>query len=118
MATIEARRYWNDTGIELIAGVTYRLTASGIWKDADTPCGPDGYDSARLRPFRWLRRSRPHQWFALMGQVGNVTFLIGSGTTFTSSVSGELRCYANDAPFMYGNNSGVVTLNVERVSAS
>ena len=40
--------------------------------------------------------------------------MIGSGLTWTAPATGRLCCYANDHPWMYGNNTGEVTLVVER----
>ena len=113
--TIEARRYNNRTGVILEAGATYELTAEGRWRDASIECGPDGHDAPKLRWLRWTRRSRPNLWFALMGTVAGKRFLIGSKTTVTIEKTGELVCFANDAPVMYWNNSGAVTLTIRRV---
>ena len=112
--TIYARPRNNATGVLLEPGVTYQFRAEGKWRDASIECGPDGHDAAKLRAFRWMRRSRPHDWFALMGRAGGETFLIGSAASFTPSEGGELVCYANDVWFTYGNNDGSVTLTISR----
>lgn len=114
--TIEAATYWNRTGILLQQGVSYELRAAGTWRDAKEKCGPDGHDLKRLRWFRWLRRSRPHNWFALMGKAGDQTFHIGLGTPITPNAGGELLCFANDVPFMYWNNHCSITLSVTRTA--
>jgi hypothetical protein len=67
--TIVARQHNNPTGIQLEGGATYELAARGTWFDASIECGPDGHDEPKPRKFRFLRRSRPNLWFALMADV-------------------------------------------------
>jgi len=38
--------HWVATGITVLKGVTYELSASGTWHDASIPCRPKGYLSA------------------------------------------------------------------------
>ena len=111
---IHAATYDNATGVLLQPGVTYQFRAAGTWCDASIECGPDGHDAPRLRYFRWMRRSRPNHWFALIGRAGGQTFLIASAATITPTEAGELLCYANDVRFMYWNNKGSVTLTIVR----
>ncbi|HKR67132.1 MAG TPA: hypothetical protein VJZ00_25625 [Thermoanaerobaculia bacterium] len=83
--------------------------------DKTIACGPDGHDAEKLRHVRFLRRSRPNLWFALMGDVGSQRFLIGSNAPqITIQKTGELTCFANDFIFTYGNNSGQVQLRIYR----
>lgn len=83
---------------------------------------------------RHTRRLPKYDWFALICAIGDFTyelqvadfdknhymplreedlvatsFPVGMGTNFTSPVSGELVCYANDAFGLYWNNDGSVT---------
>lgn len=111
---IHAATYNNATDVLLQPGVTYQFRAAGTWCDASIECGPDGYDTPKLRFVRWMRRSRRNQWFALMGHAGGQTFLIGSAATITATEAGELFCYANDVPLMYWNNTKSVTLTIVR----
>jgi hypothetical protein len=48
-ATVAARARWNDTGIDLHRGQTYRLAATGEWYDWKYKSGPDGYESRTSR---------------------------------------------------------------------
>src|SRR3954465_10056959 len=87
-ATIEAKRKWNDTGIELVSGHEYVLTASGQWTDWGTVCDADGYDSLNrvLKATEWLRRSPGSRWFTLIGALhaNKLTqFEIGTGRQIT-----------------------------------
>jgi len=117
-----------DTGIDLVAGRAYLLEATGSWCDKAKSCGPDGYASLEYPRtavglmllvgtiFRRVRRAR---WLALIGQLADgqsQTFVIGPSCRFEPSVSGRLTCFANDAPFAYGNNSGRIVLCVSEIS--
>jgi hypothetical protein len=118
--TVFAQRYWNHTGYSVEAGATYELAATGIWYDASTPSGPDGYPRGNYfqNLVSGFRRSPCHQWFALIGTLDgshNTQFLIGSHVTYTAPRSGEIVCYANDVPGFYWNNEGSVNLMIDRI---
>ena len=97
--TVFAQRYWNHTGYSVEAGATYELAASGIWYDASTPSGPDGYPRGNYfqNLVSGFRRSPCHQWFALIGTLDGshgTQFLIGSHVIYTALRSGD----PNDLP--------------------
>lgn len=111
--TIRARERWNDTGIDLVAGATYRLVATGRWRDWFIDTDADGFTRWYLRPFR--RRVPGERWFKLIGCVGqdeSRCFAIGKASTLVAPASGRLYCFANDAPSAYWNNEGELTLTV------
>lgn len=116
---IDADNPWNRTGLLLECGVRYRfevVSCSG-WRDGDIETDPDGYSSAKLLPFIWLRRHPFAPWMKLIGSVGTTVtnyFPIGNGCTKVAPASGELYCFANDASFRYKNNDGRLTLKVTR----
>lgn len=117
---ILAREAWNDTGILLVAGQEYRLTATGRWVDWYIPCDADGFASPNpaFWPFEWLRRAPAERWFALVGALERdprTMFLIGAQRTVIAPASGELTCFANDVWLAYWNNRGALQLTVERV---
>jgi hypothetical protein len=119
-AVINARDPWNQTGIRLIAGEQYHLRADGQWVDWFVTCDADGYDSVNLvqKLSESLRRSPRDRWFALMGCIGRGTgklFRIGTGLSLAPDSSGDLFCFANDAPLAYWNNRGAVQLTVRRI---
>ncbi len=119
--TVAARRLWNDTGVVLEQGRTYRFTATGEWVDAWNRCGPDGYASNNvfLRLAEWARRDPPEPWFALIGAHAHdlsTQFAIGAGSECQPRHTGELTCFANDVPFFYWNNWGEISLTIERVA--
>jgi hypothetical protein len=120
-AQVKARTRWNDTGIDLLEGQTYQLTATGTWRDCNIPAGPCGYESKNfILRFTERRRRAPHaKCFALIGSIGrnyDTQFLIGCSREYQVLRSGRLFCFANDVRIAYLNNSGEVKLTVTRSS--
>ena len=120
---IPANDPWHRTGINLVAGRPYAFVvpAGQTWKDWFIDCGAAGWTSplqCPLRPFLRLRKVRGERvnFFTLIGTVGKsyqFAFRIGMGLpVFVPETSGELYCFANDAPFAYGNNKGCMKLSV------
>jgi hypothetical protein len=97
---IFAREHWNDTGIYLERGKTYRFEATGEWMDGTSiKCGPAGAKDGKLQAaeiahiassvwggvetvwkkvtgnkqidFWWTRREEDMPWFCLVGLVAN-----------------------------------------------
>jgi len=121
VAPIFARNKWNDTTIEVRTGETYTLEATGAWYDASIRTGPDGYasPSAGFRLVEGRRRFPEGNWFQLIGAIGQdgvTSFAVGRSKELSPLKDGVLYCYANDLPFMYGNNSGSLKLKVSRNS--
>lgn len=119
MATIDSTKPWNHTGIQLEAGKSYEMTATGEWVDKIYACGPDGYNSPNLlmRLAEFKRRVPKAKWFALIGAIDEdlaTAFVIGGGYTFQAPRSGELTAFANDWASKYGNNRGSVELTVRQ----
>lgn len=111
-----SKPYWTDTGLDLRAGQTVRLTATGTWTDWTTPSGPDGYDRPIMSIAKPLRRLRKAPWFALCGALdrrGDKAFLIGAEAQIIAPRDGRLFVFANDVPGFYFNNSGSIDLTVE-----
>jgi len=118
---VAARRLWNDTGVVLEQGHTYRFTAVGKWVDAWNRCGPEGYASNNvfMRLAERARRVPSEPWFALIGAQArdlSTRFAIGVGSECQPRQTGELTCFANDVPFLYCNNRGEIALTIERVA--
>lgn len=122
-APIDARLCWNVTDLMLEAGHSYDFSATGTWRDANIVCDAGGYppptlsalQAVILKPFESLRRVPAWPWFSLVGAIDQdmrTAFLIGRGGRVTAPKTGMLTCFANDVPFMYWNNSGIVTLTV------
>jgi len=116
--TVSARAHWNHTGIAVKPDEVYELTAHGSWTDASHTVTAAGYEIPKLAPFRPFRRRRDALWFELIAAVGEserTTFRIGEHASIPIHASGELVLYANDASFMYWNNSGKIEVTVRRV---
>jgi hypothetical protein len=118
-ATIQARKKWNDTGIQLISGHEYEFKAAGKWIDLIYPSDADGYVSPNwlLRISERWRRVPKENWFALIGALDfdrTSAFKIGTVCTRQMQRSGRLTCFANDIFFMYWNNHGAIELTVMR----
>jgi hypothetical protein len=112
-----ASKFWNKTGIRLVAGQKHFMTASGQWVDFFITHGPDGdpSNSWYLRLFESKRRLPRENWFVLAGALDSdpsTAFRIGSRCDYTAPTTGELTCFANDVPGFYWNNWGNVTLTV------
>jgi hypothetical protein len=113
-----ARVKWNHTGLAVAPNEAYELTARGSWSDASHTVTAKGYELGRLAAFRPFRRRRDAPWFELIGAVGaseRTAFRIGEHAPVTFHASGELVLYANDACFMYWNNTGSIEVIVRRV---
>ena len=47
---VYATRPWNDSGLYLEAGTTYRFEAEGEWLDREIACGPEGTNDGKFQP--------------------------------------------------------------------
>jgi hypothetical protein len=114
--TIDARQWWNDTGVDVVAGVVYDVRVTGTWNDAGHPSGPEGWEgNALINWFSWARRARPFPWGALIGSVDRKTpYLHLMPGTMRAPATGRLYGFFNDARGFYWNNGGALTLTVTR----
>lgn len=71
-----------------------------------------------IKASSWLRRNTDHKLFSLIGiaegELSHEEFAINQGKFFTPKHDAEFCAYANDLSFMYGNNSGALTLTITR----
>jgi len=117
--SVEAKPFWNRTGVLLESGGRYAFSASGKWHDWWIETDADGYENFPHCLLRWIRRAPREPVFKLMGAVdadGREAFPIGSESEHSCPVTGELLCFANDIRGFYWNNCGSVTLSIRRVS--
>jgi len=131
--TVNAESYWNASGLVLEKGVRYTISPkpNSIWKDWGKEAGVEGWEpeSGFLKWFMsWARplvRSPDEKLFQLMCLIWHrcgdssrscvTQFPIKTpGRTILPSMDGEFCAYANDLPFMYWNNSGEISLVIER----
>lgn len=138
--SVIAKERFNNSGLKLIQGHSYLITATGTWKDGSCKTtDAAGFNSDEcnssvpgtyllLKNTEYLRRGKNQNWFCLIGELfdqgANVfdnmladqQFRIGKSRTITPSVSGKLICFANDVITVYANNSGSVRVTIKRIS--
>lgn len=111
--------YWQDCGIDVVAGVPIKLAASGEVVTADLThfpdsiSGPDGqvtlcwkFDSVSPCVLNY----KPYG--VLIGRIGPTgkPFVIGSSLSFSPTASGRLYVIINDNLPFYSDNSGKYTV--------
>ena len=114
---VAARPKWNKTGIRLVEGQEYSITAQGDWCDASIHQGPAGRLDPRFRSVERWRRRKDAKWFELVCATNSdldTSFIVGEGAPVPADRRGELTCFANDLGVSYGNNSGGITMTVTR----
>ncbi len=119
--TIAADHGWQNSGLQLEAGVTYRLTASGCYQVAKEPkvwwCEPGGvsiryYQGRPLGVLLAAIRPEPPP-------PGSTSALlrpsvVGLGTTLSPPQTGTLYLKINDSAGELDDNAGKLTITVER----
>ena len=118
---VYANRPWNDSGIDVVSGQAFNFAVpSGEeWIDWQKACGADGYGSTCfVRPWELFRRVPQAKWFQLIGTIGKSIkspVVIGSKLlNFLPPFPGRLYLFANDLPWMYWNNRGVIAVRITR----
>lgn len=118
-----AKDPWNASGLSVQPGERYRFDVEvrEVLKDKDLPATPAGLRDTPgwMKAMGFLRRSRDHAWFALLGSAGRSSsgrFLVGAGGEWTAPLAGELHFYVNDSWGFYHNNQGRVAITVTRLS--
>jgi hypothetical protein len=116
-----ARSRWNDSDVDLVSGQAFAFSVpSGEeWTDWRRTCGADGYASiCAIRRWEFLRRVPGARWLQLIGTIGRSIkhpVIIGSRLAhFLPPYPGRLYLFANDVPWMYWNNRGVISVRITR----
>lgn len=119
--SVFADKLWNDSGINVVSGqaFTFTVPAGEIWIDWKTQCGADGYESNRFsRQWERFRRVPNASWFQLICTIGrslSSPIVVGSRLlNVFPPVPGRLYLFANDIPWMYWNNSGMIAVRITR----
>jgi hypothetical protein len=107
---VPAREMWVDTGIVLTKGAKLNIYASGRWSDGGKPVrfwGPNGTGNS------WPGTlSDAANLDALIGKVGDATFLVGESYSGSCPQSGRLFLSMNDFPGYFSNNSGAIKVKI------
>lgn len=116
-ARIRARKFWVDTGIDVVKHNWYSLQTNGHWWDLWNKSSAEGYGSKLLERSRKYWRDPTAPLFALIGAINKTDPLIPlyrylDGTSWAPDESGRLWCFANDAKYkaFYLNNWGSIEL--------
>jgi hypothetical protein len=108
-----------DSSLDVASGEIYDFAATGKWRDAGHVCGPEGWcDGVLFRVARVLNRVSGVDYFVLCGCLdrdSRSNFAIRrSLDAWKVTPSGEsrgalrrLHFFANDWPWLYGNNYSV-----------
>lgn len=119
---VYAGERWNDSGIDVVSGQIYNFTvpAGETWTNSRKICGAEGYPSDLLmRPWEAFRRVPEAKWLQLIGTIGRSvrarTVVGPSLRDFLPPLPGRLYFFANDLPWMYWNNKGMLAVRVTRI---
>lgn len=119
VVSIEAHKLYQSTGISVLKGETYQITAEGEWQDVDFPTsdanGFKGFTAPMF--FGMLLKPMPSQYYMkLCGKVRGWKFPIGTSTKITVKRDGELLLFANDAKGFFDNNSGTMKVTLKKTN--
>ena len=119
--TIAADHGWQNSGLRLQAGVSYRLTATGRYQVAKEPkvwwCEPGGVSIRYYqgRPLGILLAAvRPEQPAPGSTSALLRPTVVGLGTTLSPQESGTLFLKINDSAGELDDNAGELRITVER----
>lgn len=121
-----ANKNINPTGIKVTKKEIFVFNVSGLWKDLMIESDANGWNGKTVFPFApWIYDNHfldsqkvfpGANYMKLIGKVGEISFEIGNAKnlSITMPESGELTLYANDIPLLYFNNSGFITVKIEK----
>lgn len=102
-----------DTGLDLVSGADYQITATGTWSNGVSSYTADG-DTGVTYPHYTSPTADAFSLIYRIGTSGAWTFA-GTDLTFTAGSSGRLYLCMNDDPTAYGDNSGSLAVTVAAV---
>jgi hypothetical protein len=115
---VQSQCRWNDTGLDVEIGERIAIEAEGVWKDYRISCGPNGFVNTIMAPLNLTKRHRAARWFELVAVIGKFDgpyYRIGESATFECRTAGRLYLFANDAWYLYFNNSGSISARISVV---
>ena len=111
---------WLDSGVQVVPGQIYKISAWGSWTVNAESCGwsgPDGGSGPCSAPLS-APQAVAASYSALVAKIDDgPAFLVGKGIDFTADKSGILYFRVNDAPGGFHNNEGTVTVRSTAVSS-
>jgi hypothetical protein len=118
---VYANKLWNDSGVDVVSGQVFNFAVPGAeqWIHWRNPCGADGYAASYcLRRLQLFRRIPKAKWLQLIGTIGKSIrspVIIGSQLlNFLPPIPGRLYLFANDIPWMYWTNRGMIAVRITR----
>jgi hypothetical protein len=118
---VYANKLWNDSGIDVVSGQVFSFAAppGQEWTYWQRRCSADGYASSVFgRPLEVFRRVPRADWLQLVCTIGKSSkrsTIIGSRLVdFAPAYRGRLYLFANDLPWMYWNNRGMIAVRITR----
>jgi len=118
---VYANKLWNDSGVNVVSGQVFNFAvpASEEWTGWRNRCDADGYTSTHvIRGLEIFRRVPKASWLQLIGTIGRSLrspVIIGSQfLEFLPPSPGRLYLFANDIPWMYWNNRGMIAVRITR----
>jgi hypothetical protein len=118
---VYANKLWNDSGVDVVSGQVFNFAVptGEEWTDWRNRCDADGYSSTpltrRLEIFRRVPKAKWLQLIATIGKSVRSPVVIGSQfLEFLPSSPGRLYFFANDIPWMYWNNRGMIAVRITR----
>ena len=59
---IYARKFWNETALEIQGGEKYKFVGAGYWHDLLFKSDADGYTNDYMKTFDRRKRSKENMW--------------------------------------------------------
>jgi hypothetical protein len=117
---VNASQVWTDSGIDLKAGDTITVTATGTLQFAGKPSGPEGLPRGWMDLVTQLPLNEAGKG-ALLGRIADNPaarpFLVGPRTQHTAPVAGRLYLGINEMPAL-GTGEGSYHVTIQRRAAS
>ncbi len=113
---VSARADWVTVG-KVKKGETLRFKAKGQWGESPGVVrSADGGQAGIFGSGYWgVRRVNPRApWGALVGRIGNQSFVVGQATLIEARSDGLLQLSINDGLGRRDDNHGVLTVTMER----
>ncbi|MBS0031371.1 hypothetical protein ACTJJ0_30095 [Chitinophaga sp. 22321] len=120
--TVRADIAWQNTGVVITPANTTSINyVAGLWTANPQDNGGQLYNAAgnpNFIPAKQGYTMLGQNEGALIGKVGNTTFLVGMGTTVPYNLSGEIQlCINDDLTGMYGagltDNIGAIIVSID-----